>query len=55
MVHADIIGAFFLLGGVMNPVQLGCPAWVWAIDLPHYLGAAALAGWLRGLLTNRNR
>jgi hypothetical protein len=46
IVLAGVIGVLFLLGGVKNLMDLECPGWTWALDLPVYPLGAGLGGFL---------
>ena len=46
LLPALIIGALFTLLGIMNVTSVPHPAWFPFVDIPGYLPAAALAGFL---------
>ena len=50
MLLAMIVGVLSLLGGVMNAVNIGSPAWTW-IEMPLYL----LASWFAGRMEVQRR
>lgn len=52
MLMALIVGAFFLIGGIINVYMLPSPTWFAFVDL---VGAYILMGWIGGKLVIKNK